>query len=189
MSQVPATVTPVSHADLIDALTVAYIASLGHPPLNDTLAVICAQIALETGDMRSCICWNVGNYKRGPGPDWCAFETTEYLGSPPVATKMTCEFSAWPDLPSACAFYVQALYSRWPEAWSAAVDGNPEAFAHGLRVRGYYTAPEALYAAGVRRWFSFYLALLGGSSPPAEPDMSGYGGGVLGLAGLLDGAT
>ena len=98
------------------------------------------------------------------------------------------QFSAWPDLDSAAAFYVQALYTRWPEAWTALVHGDPEGFAAGLRSRGYYTAPLTLYAAGVRHWYTFYLALLGGDSATIEPSLplDARGAAVLGVVGLLD---
>jgi hypothetical protein len=185
MSQVPATVTPCTTQELVDALRLAYTAQMGHPPMNHTLAVLCAQVALETGNMRSLVQWNLGNYKRGPGPDWCAFETFEYLGTPPVKKVMVCDFSAWPDLESAAEFFISGLYSRYPEAWSGAVAGDSAAFAHGLRLRGYYTAPEQLYAAGVERWRAFYEKLLGNDQErPAEPELAG--GGILSLEGLLD---
>lgn len=188
MSQVDPVRTPLSDETLIAALEAAYVDCLGHEPRHETLAVLLAQIALETGHASSLICWNLGNYKRGPGPDWCAFETFEYVGTPPVKTPMVCEFSAWPDLQSASAFFVSALYGRWPEAWAGAVAGDPEAFSVGLRARGYYTAPVGLYAAGVKRWFAFYAALLGGDSAVTEPELPVHAAGaaVLGITGLLD---
>jgi hypothetical protein len=198
VSQVDPVRTPLSDEALIAALEAAYVDCLGHEPKHETLAVLLAQIALETGHAASLICWNLGNYKRGPGPDWCAFETFEYVPSATVGrgrgvgtgtkTSMICEFSAWPDLQSAAAFFVSALYGRWPEAWAGAVAGDPEAFSVGLHARGYYTAPVGLYAAGVRRWFAFYLALLGGDSAVTEPELpvDAAGAAVLGITGLLD---
>ncbi len=185
MSEVAAKRTPVADADLIPALLAAYARELGHEPKHETLAVICGQIALETAHGAAVVCWNLGNYKRGPGPDWCSFETTEWLGTPPTPRKIVCAFSAWPDLASATDFFIPALYGHWPEAWHAAVAGDPVAFAAGLRLRGYYTAPVEQYAAGVKRWFDFYLALLGGVSVPEEPALPSPGDlGALGILGL-----
>ncbi len=171
MSVVAAVKTPFVAQELIVRLGAAYQAQMGHEAAHQTLAVLCAQVALETANGTACICNNIGNIKRGPGPDYCSFTTTEYEGTPPSPVVQVCEFSAWPDLTSACQFYIAAMASHWPEAWTAAVDGDPTAFAAGLRQRGYYTAPLALYAAGVRRWFGYYLALLGGDSAVTEPEL------------------
>ena len=175
----------------MDSLVGAYVAELGHAPSPETLAILCGQVALETGNMAALICWNIGNYKRGPGPDWCSFATFEYVGTPPVKTSMVCEFSAWPDMESAAAFFVSGLYTRYPEAWSAAVAGDVEGFAAGLRQRGYYTAPLALYVAGVRRWRDYYLALLAGDPAPTEPELMPLSPGdaaTMATTGLLDAA-
>jgi len=189
LTQVPATTTPVTPQDLVAALGAAYAAQMGHPPEPDTLAVLCAQVALETGNMRSLVCYNLGNIKRGPGPDWCSFETFEYLGNPPVKTSMVCEFSAWPTLESACESFVAFLYQHYPEAWTAAVHGDPEGFARGLRVRGYYTAPVEQYAAGVKAWFGTYRKIVVGDSGATEPELAAGDAAVLATTGLLDTLT
>lgn len=176
MSQVVATVTPVSDADLFAAIRAAL-------PISDaTLAILCAHVALETAHGARVVQWNVGNYKRGPGPDWCEFETSEWLaptGSPPgtapARTSVTGQFSAWPDLAGGCAFYAPAFARHWPEAWAGALAGDCGAFCAGLKARGYYTAPEPLYAAGVARWQTYYLALLAGDDEHTEPDLSDLG--------------
>ena len=171
MAQVAPTVTPCTHADLIAAVSLAYLTDLGHAPSHATLAILLAQIALETGHASKLVAWNLGNYKRGPGPDWCRFETTEWLGTPPAPVQMECDFSAWPDLASAALFFIEGLYTHWPEAWSGAVAGDADVFATGLKMRGYYTAPESAYAAGVKRWQAYYLALLGGDDSPTLPEL------------------
>ena len=190
MSEVPAVTTPVTPAELVTALGAAYTAQLGHPPDPDTLAVLCAQIALETANLRSLVCYNIGNIKRGPGPDWCSFQTFEYLGTPPVRTPMRCEVSAWPTLESACESFVAFLYQRYPEAWTAAVHGDPEGFARGLRSRGYFTAPVDVYAAGVKAWFATYRKIVGGDPAATEPELAPLAAGdaaALATTGLLDG--
>ena len=162
---VAATKTPFTPAELIAALRAAYVPQLGHDPSNDVLGVLCAQVALETGNGASCICHNIGNFKAGEGPDVCSFTTTEWLGDPPAPQVMVCQFSAWPTLEAAAEAYLHALYTRWPEAWSAAVKGDAQGFAAGLRQRGYYTAPLAQYVAGVERWQAYYLKLLSAEAP------------------------
>ena len=187
MAEVAAVRTPFAPAQLVAALSDAYRVQLGHDPAPATLAILCGQAALETANGRVCVCNNPGNYKRGPGPDWCAFETTEYVGTPPVKTSMVCEFSAWPTLEDACAFFVSSLYTSWPEAWAGAVAGDVGAFCAGLRKRGYFTAPLELYAAGVARWRDYYLALLGGDDRVTEPEIvTPADAAVEATAGLLD---
>lgn len=171
MTQVAALTTPFTPATIIAALDHAYVAEMGHEAAHHTLAVLLAQIALETANGKSCICFNVGNFKRGCSENYCTFRTTEWQGNPPAPVAQDCDFSAWPSLQIGCQYYLHALASHWPEAWSAAVAGDAQAFAAGLRQRGYYTAPEAAYAAGVERWQAYYLALLGGDVAVTEPEL------------------
>lgn len=186
MPEVANVTTPFTPAQLVAALQAAYCAQLGHDPTHATLAILCGQAALETANGRSCVCNNPGNYKRGPGPDWCSFETFEYVGNPPVKTSMVCEFSAWPTLEDAYGFFVSSLYTSWPEAWAGAVAGDVGAFCAGLRKRGYFTAPLELYEAGVRRWAEYYTALLGGDPAVTEPELSPDDAAALATEGLLD---
>jgi hypothetical protein len=189
MSQVPAAKTPFTPKELLAALSWAYRSQMGHEGAHHALAVLAGQVALETANGAACIAFNVGNVKRGPGPDWCSFSTFEYIGNPPVKTPMVCQFSAWPSLGDACQFFIAYLSEHWPEAWSGAVAGDVDAFALGLRKRGYYTAPEQLYAAGVRRWSAYYLGLLGGDDDATLPELpSPEDMAALATTGLLDGA-
>jgi hypothetical protein len=171
VTQVAATRTPCTDEELIAALR----AACPSPVTDATLAILCAHVALETGHSASMVCWNLGNYKRGPGPDWCSFQTFEYLGIPPLRTTVIADFSAWPDLASAASFYVPAFAHRWPEAWAGALTGDADAFCSGLKARGYYTAPEPVYAAGVKRWQRYYLAVLAADESVTQPDMSDLG--------------
>ena len=171
MTQVAATRTPCTDEELLSALRDAC-----PTPVSDaTLAILCAHVALETGHMASMVAWNLGNYKRGPGPDWCSFQTFEYLGTPPTRQTVMADFSAWPDLASAAAFYVPAFAHHWPEAWAGALSGDVDAFCSGLKTRGYYTAPESVYAAGVKRWVAYYAAILAGDEAVTQPDFSDMG--------------
>ena len=170
MPEVPARLTPASPLELVEAVEAAYACQFGRPPQLRTVAVLCAQLALETANGQKIICWNPGNFKRGPTTDWCAFGTTEYVGSPPVATPMRCEFSVWPSLADGVGAWMHALYDHWPEAWAAAVLGDAPGFARGLKLRGYYTAPEAAYARGLATWCDRYVELLAGGPVPVVRD-------------------
>ena len=165
--QVPATLTPAQPLALVAAVEAAYLEQLGHPPQLCALALLCAQLALETANGAKIVANNPGNFKAGEGPDWCDFKTFEFIGTPPVKTVMACRFSAWPSLADGTSAWLRALYLRWPEAWSAAVRGDALGFAHGLKLRGYYTAPEADYAHGLAVWRDRYVDLLAGGPLPA----------------------
>ena len=182
----PAVRTPFTPAELVAALNAACTFELGWSERPETKAIICAQVALETGNGVSCVCWNPGNYKAGPGPDTCSFLTTEWLGDPPTPQQMVCSFSAWPSLADGLGFHLHTLYTHWVEAWRGAVAGNLQAFAAGLRARGYYTAPLAAYVAGMRGYVNAYRALFGSdvapeSAPELDPAMAGW----LARAGLV----
>lgn len=184
MSQVPPTRTPFTPTSLLAGLSWAYRQQMGHEPANEVRAILCAQVALETGNGAACVQNNIGNVRRGPGPDWCVFDTTEWIDG--KRWEGPGEFSAWPSLGDGCQFFVGYLSTRYSEAWTAAVKSDVEAFAAGLRQRGYYTAPEQAYAAGVRRWNVYYLALLAGDPAPTEPELGPLGTGLLAWTGLAD---
>jgi hypothetical protein len=175
VTQVAAVRTPCSDQELEASLSWAFTQLTGFAPSDATLAILCAHVALETGHMASMVCFNPGNYKRGPGPDYCTFQTFEYVGNPPVKTTVMAEFSAWPDFNSAFAFYVGAFSKHWPEAWAGALAGDADAFCAGLKARGYYSAPEQLYSAGVKRWQAYYSQHLGGDTSVTQPDLSDLG--------------
>ena len=177
--------TPFTRDEIIAAITTAFNTDMGQPPPHKVMAVLCAQVALETGDGAECIQHNVGNFKAGCSSDSCSFTTFEYLGKPPVRTTKVCSFSAWPSLADGCAYYIRALYTNWPEAWTAACNGDAEGFAAGLKLRDYFTAPVEMYAAGVKRWQAVYAEKLEPDAVPAsQPIISPADAAAEALAGL-----
>jgi hypothetical protein len=191
MSQVPATRTPFTPRDLLAALHWAFTTQMGHAPLDATLALLCAQVALETSNGGAAVQWNIGNVKRGPGPNWTEFQTVEYLGTPPLRTVCLGQFSAWMSLNDGSLFFVAFLSDHYPEAWTGAINGDASAFCAGLKQRGYFTAPLDAYLTGVQRWETFYASRLSGDHEVTEPEMpiSVAGAGVLAIDGLLDGPS
>ncbi len=172
MTDVPATRTPFTADELVGALRFAWHAQLGGAPTRETLAVLAAQIAFETANGTECVCWNIGNFKWYSGaPAACMFGTTEWVGSPPHRIQMRGSFAAYPDLATGIGAYLHALYTRWTTAWHSVVAGDPDGFARGLKAQGYYTAPVEQYVAGVRHWFAFYVARLGGDADKTLPEV------------------
>lgn len=169
MSEFPAVKTFFTAAELLEALAAAFLEQMGQAAPHEVLAVLAGQIALETNGGRACLDWDVGNFKAVPGADYQSFLTWEIVAGKRV--DMVCRFAVFPSLEQGLSAYLHAMYTRWGAAWHYACLGDVEGFAHGLRTAGYYTAPEADYAAGVARWRDYYLALLGGDSAPTEPEL------------------
>jgi hypothetical protein len=174
MAQMAAVKTPATAPQIIQALHDAYVSQMGGPPADETLAILCSQVALECAGGRSIICNNVGNLKAYGGVDFTQFMTTEWIGTPPTPQKMVCSFAAYPSLEAGCAAYMALLYKHYGNAWSGAVAGSAVAFVTGLHAGGYFTAPVTAYLAGVQRWLSYYLPMVTGDDEAiTEPEVQG----------------
>jgi hypothetical protein len=169
---IPAVRTPLTDDSVIHSLEEAWPLELGGSITHQTLAVLAAQIRLETG-MKNCWDNNPGNYKRYGQWDWMRLKTTEYIDGNPV--EISDDFAAFPDLATGMQMFLRAQSTgRWPLAWHAALAGDPSGYARALGARPlpYYTGPVADYTAGVTRFFAYYLAILGGATNPRPPDVS-----------------
>lgn len=62
-------------------------------------------------------------------------------------------FRAYPSLDVAMRKHVEFLKRRYGAGWQSAEKGDVPGFAKALKQRGYYTASEASYAAGMMRHF------------------------------------
>jgi hypothetical protein len=134
----------------------------------------------------------VGNFKAVAGDDYQDYQdykTWEVLDGKRV--EMVCHFAVFSSLEAGLEAYLHAMYTRWTLAWTAAVKGDPRGFALGLHDQKpfpYYTADPAQYVAGVTRWYSYYLALLGGDGEVTEPELpSPADAAAQALEGLRDG--
>jgi hypothetical protein len=95
-SELQDTLTPITPADLLRALWRSWIALHQQSPHPNSLLVLIAHWALETGWGKSCHCYNLGNVKSSPSDsrDYCYFECGEEI---PQA-KADAERKAHPDL-------------------------------------------------------------------------------------------
>lgn len=150
-------------------LRAAWAVQLGAQPSPVSLAILCAQVALETGNGRACFNHNLGNFKSYGGRNWMMLPTTEYVLGQPI--KQRCSFAAFDSLLDGANEYLRQMWSHWTHAWRWLLAGDPEQFAQGLKEQGYYTAPVAQYAAGVRRWFDYYSSRLGGDLDATTPEL------------------
>lgn len=171
MTEVAATTTHVTPADMLEALTTAWRIELGTDPTQAQICTLLAQWALETGGGQSMQCYNVGNFKR-PDPacgDWCGFSTTEIVHGQKVTLHPPdpgTRFAAYDSLAAGCCDYIHALSHHWAHAWPAVIAGDPTRFALLLHEEGYYTADPQAYATGLVTWFAKLSALPW--TPPEE---------------------
>jgi flagellum-specific peptidoglycan hydrolase FlgJ len=152
-SQVPATKTPVSPADVFAALRAQWIALWGDTPSRGSLLVLVAQWALETDRGAKCIAWNLGNVRWTTGypSDFCAYETTEVIKGKTV--HVIGRFRAFDTLEAGARDYLATLRTEFTKAWAFVLSGDPAGFAHAAKEAGYYTGSEATYAADMTSLF------------------------------------
>lgn len=149
-NQVARVRTQASVAEWADAIAWAWRQLLPTDPTVDALAVLWAQYALETGRGKSAFAWNLGNIKRVPGDgyDYTVLRTFEYIDG--VRVDMDDTFRAYPSLREGAIDYLRFLTrAAYAGPWARVVAGDAAGFAHALKVRGYYTAPENEYTAGL----------------------------------------
>jgi len=155
MKLIPNVLTAMTSSDVLTAFSKAFNTLTGTLPSEDTLAILVAQSCLECGNWKSMHCYNFGNIR--PPKDWagdyCQFRCNEQISpgnwvwyDPPSAGS---NFVAFETAEEGAAFYMNMMVKKWPEAWTAALNGNAALFVHGLKQRGYFTANEAPYLVGV----------------------------------------
>lgn len=146
---------------------------------HETICILMAQSALETGRWKKVINNNVGNIKSVPGRDYCFVATTERMTSTSahqmadasalvrilkddgkMATALfypphsMCRFRSFPDLDTGIVEYLALLEHRYEKAWQSVLSGNPSQFASNLHSLGYYTADPAEYTKAVVSLFN-----------------------------------
>lgn len=145
---------------------------------DEAVAIIVSQSALETGRWKSLYCFNFGNEKATASwsGDYYMIRCNEIIGGklewfdPPHPQTW---FRAFPDAATGAESHVRFLSqsARYAQAWHAALVGDPAAYAHALKVHGYYTASEALYTRAVVSLFNEFLPIVkqAASAPLPQP--------------------
>jgi hypothetical protein len=148
----------------------------GEEPSEDTVRVLTAQWAHETGSGASMFNYNFGGIKgTGPSGLTVAQRTREGFG----ATERTIvdNFRAYRTAEEGAGDYVRLLQSRFPQAAEAAKNGDPRAFVHALKARGYFTGDEGAYTRSVVALSGMQLPSGTAEAPPilepGRPMMSG----------------
>lgn len=188
--------TPVEAKGLFALLAEAWRTLLQEEPKTESLLVLLAQWALETGHGKSVWNYNLGNVKAtSSGPyDYCYFACNEvlldkqavhYETASPSTVKITrrvgdkCVVWFYPKHPGCCfrAFrtieegivdYLGMMRRRFSVAWPCVLSGDPAGFCHELKRSKYYTADEAEYTKNVTSIFYSYHKRFTGSTRAAQ---------------------
>lgn len=148
----PALVTPVrtrlDGTQASDALRSAWTSVTGKPPSEQTVAVLTAQWAHETGNGASMYNYNFGGIK-GMGPSGLSVSQRTKEGFGATEHTITDRFRAYRTAEEGATDYVKLLTRRFPEAVQAAQAGDPVGFVAGLKQRGYFTGDAAAYTRSV----------------------------------------
>lgn len=197
--KVNAMITPVTAEDLADAFRAAWRELWNSELKSESLCVLLAQWALETGRGKKCFNYNLGNVKSVPGDgfDYTFFRCGEtlaekaaakYLGDSRVSVVSrsgglvnlifepehpVCRFRAFSTLADGTRAYLSLLRGRFSSAWPAVLEGDPRQFAHLLKLARYYTADEASYARSLESLFQEFMSK---TEPPSAIDLTTLAG-------------
>lgn len=141
--------TPIDVAEIRSAIERGYEAATGSAPSAETVDVLTAQVATETGFGEKMVGFNFGGIKgRSPEGTSAVCKTHEIIDGKDVVIRDA--FRSYSSADSGATDYVRFLERRFPEALEAAKVGDVEGFAHALKSRGYFTADEGAYARAMR---------------------------------------
>jgi hypothetical protein len=175
--------TLVSKDGLIKALWRAWVTLFHEVPKKESIWLLMAQVALETGWMDHCKCYNLGNVKsrEGDGFDYCYFACNEilpkaiaekYASQSPDTAKITqyrtdgkaiiwfypdhpgCRFRAFHSLTEGAIDHINLVHKRFSKAWPAVLSGDPKTYCSQLKSQGYFTADLETYTSSVSSIFS-----------------------------------
>lgn len=139
----PPILTPASPQAIVAALRAAHVSVMGREPSTRRLAMAWAHVALECGQGRLIIDWNIGNI--GAPKPW-----------PPYYRKGGSRFRAYVDLNDGARGYWLTMRSR-TRALACFDAGDPECAAYALE-GNYHRADPEIYARGMHGLFDSVLA-------------------------------
>ncbi len=184
-------VTPLSEEQATYYLREGWHELHGSYPSNNTLAILWAQTALETGRWSLLRNHNWGNIKRRKGIEhWTSYEAGEYLDKGDGVKHYMfypyhpqTHFSAWKSALDGATGYIEFLLKkkRYQKAAVELIAGDPVAYCRELRAGGYFTAPLDKYTKVVVKLFNEFHsksgsllmwkpAILPDPEPVPEPD-------------------
>lgn len=146
--EVAAVRTRLSGEQAAEALSSAWESIHGEKPSAETLSILTAQWAHETGRGASMYNYNFGGIK-GSSPEGLStsLRTREGWGKTEVTIRDS--FRAYRTAEDGARDYLQLLGGRYAGALESAKAGDAEGFVHNLKVRGYFTGNEQAYVRSV----------------------------------------
>jgi hypothetical protein len=120
----------------------------GEKPKPETVAILTAQWAHETGHGASMFNYNFAGIK-GAGPSGLSVSQRTREGYGSSERTITDNFRAYRTAEEGAHDYVSLLQSRFPGALEAARSGDPAATVHALKREGYFTGDEVAYTRSV----------------------------------------
>ena len=170
--QLPNILTHIDPRDLANALVSAWRSIFNEAPKRESILVILAQSALETGRWRYCHAWNIGNIKHVPGDGrgFTYYRCNEVEHGKVVwydPPNPACAFRAFRTLEEGAVDHLAFLRKRFAAAWHAVELGDPRVFVQQLKAHGYFTADEKPYENSVASIFHEYD---GGLQFEVKPD-------------------
>lgn len=152
--QVPKTNTPVSDAQMAQAIINVWRRLFGTAPSKDQVYMIMAQNAIETGGKRESMHnYNVGNIIVGNsdhnyflGGDWMYTDKSET-----TKKTITQKFRAYDSLEDGVQDYLKLLSGskRYAPAWQHILHPDIKEYSKSLHDAGYYGAKEEVYTKGL----------------------------------------
>lgn len=122
----------------------------GEKPRPETVAILTAQWAHETGRGASMFNYNFAGIK-GAGPSGLSVMQRTREGYGATERTITDGFRAYQTAEEGAHDYVKLLASRFPGALEAARQGDPQGTVHALKQAGYFTGDEVAYTRSVSR--------------------------------------
>ena len=158
----PDQITPIRAEDLARSLRAGWRALFKETPERDTVLILLAQSAYETGRWKFCHCWNLGNVKSTghDGHDFTYFRCNEVIDgkviwfNPPHPQT---RFRAFSSLTEGAIDHLQFLRNgRYAKAVAYALAGDPSGFCTALKAANYFTADLPAYLNSVTSIFREY---------------------------------
>jgi hypothetical protein len=148
--------TPLSEQALAVHIALAWHAVVGQPVQRETLAVLWAHSALETGRGQKMIGFNFAGLKgQSPNGDGRPLWTWEL--SDRGMTRVRRTFRVYPDARAGALDYVQLLTTKYGRARRAAERGSPSDFVTSLATSDYFTHDTEQYTQSMTSLTLEYL--------------------------------
>lgn len=166
--------TPLDAREVFDALGDRWRATVASEATRPRVLVLVAHVWHETGAGTCSYGWNLAGIKWVPrcGRDFYQVRTNEVVegkDGKPTTVTVTGNFRSYADLADAISDYLALIRGQFGFAWPAVEACDPRDFAHRLRARGYYTAPEQVYADALVARYRQVSGLIAEDTSPETP--------------------